>query len=67
MKYRQKTKIILGMDLLIPVLVVAQVILVHLAKIVTVNAVTATDGARGGRTEAAGLKGKEMAAGEDYN
>ena len=37
------------MDLLVPVLVVAQVILVHLAKIVTVNAVTATDGARGDR------------------
>jgi len=41
---------LLGMDLLIPVLVVAQVIFVHLAKIVTVNAVTATDGARGDRT-----------------
>ena len=34
---------LLGMDLLIPVLVVAQVILVHLAKIVTVDTVSSSN------------------------
>ena len=40
---------LLGMSLLVPVLVVAQVILVHLSQIVTVDTVATTDGARGHR------------------